>query len=71
MGKLLINRNRGQRVRLGVAEGHDPAELIRQLMTEGIWIEGEWVEARGQFRLVIEAPDGVQVLREELLANVR
>jgi len=70
MGKLLINRNRGQRVRLGIAAG-DPAELIRQLLTEGIWIQGEWVESRGQFRLVIEAPDGVQVLREELLTEVR
>ncbi|HEY1027425.1 MAG TPA: hypothetical protein VGE28_07300 [Pseudomonas sp.] len=68
MGTLVINRNEGQRVRLSVQEGVDAAELVRQLQTSGIWLDVSWSETRRQFRLNIDAPPAVQVLREELLA---
>ena len=68
MGTLVINRNKGQRVRLGVEEGVDAAELVRQLSTSGIWLDVSWSDSRRQFRLNINAPAVVQVLREELLA---
>lgn len=68
MGTLVINRNQGQRVRLSVQEGVDAAELARQLLTSGIWLDVSWSENRRQFRLNIDAPPAVQVLREELLA---
>ncbi|MCD1640081.1 hypothetical protein ACP6JA_14760 [Stutzerimonas frequens] len=67
MGTLVINRNEGQRVRLSVEEGVDAAELLRQLSTAGIWLDVSWSESRGQFRLGIEAPKAVKVLREELV----
>ncbi|WP_313226702.1 hypothetical protein [Stutzerimonas chloritidismutans] len=68
MGTLVINRNKGQRVRLGGEEGVDAAELVRQLSTSGIWLDVSWSDSRRQFRLNINAPAAVQVLREELLA---
>ncbi len=68
MGTLVINRNKGQRVRLSVEEGVDAAELVRQLSTSGIWLDVSWSDSRRQFRLNINAPAVVQVLREELLA---
>lgn len=67
-GNAGINRNKGQRVRLGVEEGVDAAELVRQLSTSGIWLDVSWSDSRRQFRLNINAPAVVQVLREELLA---
>ncbi|VEI35319.1 Uncharacterised protein [Stutzerimonas stutzeri] len=71
MGTLVINRNEGQRVRLSVDEGVDAADLISQLSSSGIWLDVSWCESRRQFRLNIDAPPLVKILREELFTTER
>lgn len=65
MGTLVINRKSGQRIFLHAASQIAAAELHRQLVEDGIWLE--LYHHDGQVRVVIDAPSGINVAREELL----
>lgn len=69
MGKLILTRRHGERIQMTVRGDTDPAELVRQLTTAGIWIELQRTKCPGQFRVVLVAPPAISVVREELMGR--
>lgn len=68
MGRLMLTRRAGEQVRLTVKPSASVNDLIDQLEDEGIWITVVETEA-GRARLAIEAPDGLLILRDELVEH--
>lgn len=68
MGRLILTRRAGEQVRLTAKPGASVNDLINQLEGEGIWITVVGTEA-GRARLAIEAPDGLLILRDELIEH--
>jgi len=65
MGRLTLMRRVNERVRLTLKPDASIEDLLDQL-EDGIWITVVAAEA-GRTRLAIEAPDGLLVLRNELI----
>ncbi|WP_415845006.1 carbon storage regulator [Stutzerimonas zhaodongensis] len=66
MGRLVLNRRVNEQVRLTLRRGASVDSLLDQLEDEGIWITVAQIEG-GRARLVIDAPDELLVLRDELV----
>jgi hypothetical protein len=66
VGRLTLMRRVNERVRLTLKPGASVDDLLDQLEDEGIWITVVTAEA-GRTRLAVEAPDGLLVLRDELI----
>jgi len=67
MGQLTLTRRPGQRIFLSASSEADAAELLRQLSTDGIWVEVDFHDRVGQLLVRIVAPPALAVVREELL----
>lgn len=66
MGRLVLNRRVGEQVRLTLRRGASVDALLDQLEDEGVWITVAEIEG-GRARLIVEAPDELLVLRDELV----
>ncbi|UOB57012.1 carbon storage regulator [Burkholderia pyrrocinia] len=65
MGRLLLTRTAGEKIRLWARSEVDADELKHQLRTHGILLEVVAVKG-GQVKLGIRAPRCVTILRTEL-----
>jgi len=66
MGRLILTRRTHEQLRLTLKPDASVDDLLDQLEDGGIWITVVEAE-RGRARLAVEAPDGLLVLRDELI----
>jgi len=66
MGRLILTRRTREQLRLTLKPDASVDDLLDQLEDEGIWITVVEAEA-GRVRLAVEAPEGLLVLRDELI----
>ena len=64
---LILGRKAGQKLIISIAPDADPQELLRALQTDGIEITVKDISDHGTYvRLMVDAPQELLVLREEL-----
>lgn len=66
MGRLILTRRIHEQLRLTLKPDASVGDLLDQLEDEGIWITVVDAEG-GRVRLAVEAPEGLLVLRDELI----
>lgn len=66
MGRLILTRRIHEQLRLTLKPDASVDDLLDQLEDEGIWITVVDAEG-GRVRLAVEAPEGLLVLRDELI----
>ena len=65
MGYLVLSRREGEQITLRVQPGTDPNVLLAQLLLDGIKVIVTGIKG-SQVKIGIEAPNDLQILREEL-----
>lgn len=69
MGYLVLTRVEGEEIVLRLSSTADPQEVLEQLK-EGVSVNIAKI-GRGQVKIGIKAPPGIEILRNELLGRER